>query len=175
MYIAKMTGEEHIKKTREYLDYLEEHLSNVQKAFQEVSDKCTDMDWVKNDMVWHDVRSDVQNHDLSKFSTEEFTQYRNSFFPMENEVKDITGFEMAWDNHKQKNHHHWETIEEGIDIEKDPNLVELNIVHMIMDWTAMSYKFGDSAQQYYEENKKTVKIHSRWHPFMYEIFNRLAK
>ena len=31
-----LTGFEYIKKTREYLDYLEEHFINIEKAFEEV-------------------------------------------------------------------------------------------------------------------------------------------
>lgn len=35
-----MDGYEQIAKTREYLDYIEEHLHNVNKAFIELSDAC---------------------------------------------------------------------------------------------------------------------------------------
>jgi len=34
---------ERIKKTREYLDYIEEHYMNVQKAWKELQQKCKEM------------------------------------------------------------------------------------------------------------------------------------
>jgi len=37
----------------------------------------------------------------------------------------------------------------------------------------MGYKFGDTAQEYYEQNRDKIKINKRWIPFMYEIFERL--
>lgn len=38
-----MKGQDYIDKSRQYLDYLEEHLNNVQFAFTEVSDACDGM------------------------------------------------------------------------------------------------------------------------------------
>ena len=39
---------ETIKKTREYLDYIEEHYLNVQKAFKEIETKCKRMRFIWN-------------------------------------------------------------------------------------------------------------------------------
>ena len=38
-----------IQKTREYLDYLEEHYNNVQKAWKIIQDKCKDMPFIYDD------------------------------------------------------------------------------------------------------------------------------
>lgn len=45
-FISKMQGQDYIDKTRLYLDYLEEHLNNVAKAFADLSDACEGMYWV---------------------------------------------------------------------------------------------------------------------------------
>lgn len=168
MFIEKMKGQDYIEKTREYLDYLEEHLNNVAKAFQEVSEACDGMAWVGDDLTWHTLRREVEYHDMSKFSKEEFTQYRGKFFSVDDELHDTQlldmNFDNAWDNHKHKNHHHWETASK-----------ETDIVHMIVDWTSMSYKFGGSAQEYYEKNKYDIKVDKKFIPFMYEVFRRLSK
>jgi len=64
---------ETIQKTREYLDYVEEHVNNVLKAFNIVSEKCNrviNIDWVS-------LYNSIQNHDLSKLSQAEFIPYRS--------------------------------------------------------------------------------------------------
>lgn len=159
-----MKAQEYINKTREYLDYLEEHVENVRLAFDNLSRTCDGMWWVGDDMTWHQLRQDVILHDVSKFSKEEFTQYRKSFFPTEGEEKDATAFGSAWEHHKENNNHHHEVV---------TNFLE--VVHMVVDWTAMGYKFGGTAQGYYEANKDRIKLTDEQIEFMYEIFDRISK
>ena len=46
---------------------------------------------------------------------------------------------------------------------------------MVIDWTAMGYKFGDTAQEYYEANKDKIVIKEiALYNFMYEIFDKIA-
>lgn len=161
-YIDRMKGQDYIDKSRQYLDYLEEHLKNVQRAFTEVSDACDGMQWVGDDYSWHTLRSEIIAHDLSKFSKEEFVQYRDSFFPVNDEDKKFSGFDAAWQNHKEKNPHHHETAQNYHDL-----------VHMVIDWTAMGYKFGGTAKSYYEANKEKVKLSAEHETFIYEIFDRI--
>lgn len=162
-FIDRMKGQDYIDKTREYLDYLEEHLENVRKAFIEVSKACDGMWWVGDDMTWHTLREDVIHHDLSKFSIEEFVQYRERFYPINGEELAYSCIEKAWEHHKRNNRHHHETAVSCADI-----------VHMVIDWTAMGYKFGDTAQQYYEKNKDKIRLSEDNKSFMYEIFDRLV-
>ena len=42
---------EQIKKTREYLAYIENHALNVQKAWTEIVAKCKDMRFVYDDFL----------------------------------------------------------------------------------------------------------------------------
>jgi len=44
---------------------------------------------------------------------------------------------------------------------------------MVLDWMAMGYKFGDTAQEYYEKNKEKIKIPSWAVDFIYQIFDRI--
>jgi len=162
-YINKehMKGHEYIRKFREYLDYLEEHFENVRRAFNELSDKCDGMWWVGDDAHWFTLREQVCNHDLSKFSKQEFTGYRRAFFPIEGEAQyEITA---EWEHHKYANSHHHESVKNGMDV-----------IHMIIDWTAMGYKFGDTAQEYYEKNKGRIDLSDEHIEIMYEIFNKVA-
>ncbi len=163
-FIQRMRGQDYIDKTRQYLDYLEEHLENVRLAFQEVSEACEGMMWVGDDYSWHTFRQEVICHDLSKFSKEEFTQYRDSFFQVSDGDKDNSDFDLAWEHHKDQNHHHHETAENYMDI-----------VHMVIDWTAMGYKFGDTAEDYYLRNSQKIVLPEKHTEFMHEVFDRLRR
>lgn len=161
-FIDRMKGQDYIDRTRDYLNYIEEHLENVRKAFIELSEACEGMSWVGDDCAWHSLRAEVMSHDLSKFTKEEFAQYRDSFFPVNDSDKACSCFDVAWENHKRNNHHHHETATNYLDV-----------IHMVIDWTAMGYKFGDDAQSYFEENKERISISEEHEQFMYEVFNKI--
>ena len=163
MFIDKMEGQAYIDATREYLNYMEGHLNNVKAAFRNVSKACSGMGWVEDDHTWHALRAEVMRHDVSKFSKDEFVQYRAAFYGVPGENADASDFDAAWAHHMERNHHHWETVE-----------TEVDVIHMIIDWTAMSYEFGGTAQSYYEDNKDTIKIDKKRADFMYKIFDRMC-
>jgi len=166
-----MKAMEYIVRTREYLDYLEEHILNVQRAWNEIQEKCKDMAFISDDFTFFTLDKEIKDHDLSKFSEEEFVQYRKAFYPINKAPKGV--LDSAWEHHKNNNPHHWEnwTQKTGVaDIIWIPNCV-----HMIVDWLAMSYKFGDSPKEYYESNTDTIKIPDFAIKFMYQIFERLEK
>ncbi len=164
-FIKRMKGEDYIESTRLYLDYLQEHLDNVAKAFSELSEACDGKEyWVSDDSAWNTLRYDVVHHDISKFTKEEFTQYRDNFFAVNDLDKENSCFSAAWENHKKENSHHHETAE---------NLNDL--VHMIIDWVAMSYKFKDDARAFYEKSKPIMgkNITDDFHEFIARQFDHL--
>lgn len=159
-FIKKMRGHDYIDSTRKYLDYLEDHLNNVAKAFNELSEACSGKEqWVGDDCTWWEFKSEVEDHDISKFGRHELTQYRDNFFPVCEEDKKNSGFDAAWENHKDKNHHHHETAGNYMDI-----------VHMVIDWVAMSYKFGDNPRDFYNKTKPTMKIDEKFHDYIDKLF-----
>ena len=173
-----MIGQSYINKSREYLDYLEEHFDNIRKAFQELSVACDGMTWVGDDNTWHTLRHEVCHHDISKFSTEEFVSYRNRFFPLDTTTEeDKNTFNKAWIHHYEVNEHHWEYINSLSDelVSSRPRLIERYLIHMLIDWTAMGYKFGDTAQEYYEQNKHKILLKPEQVEFIYTIFDKLAR
>ena len=88
----------------------------------------------------------------AKLSKQEFCQYRDFFYPVKDSDKENSDFALAWENHKQENHHHHETA-------KDYN----DLVHMIVDWIAMSYKFKDDPRKFYEK----TKLYKRTNPLFW--------
>ncbi len=53
---------EKIKKHREYLDYIEEHYDNVQKAWALINEKCErkGFRWMWDDFVWGTIDAEVK-------------------------------------------------------------------------------------------------------------------
>lgn len=161
-----------LNKFREYIDYIEEHYYNVQKSWELVQVKCKDMHFIYDDNLFFQLDAEIKNHDLSKLSGMEFTQYRQFFFPTNQEIKDKLLFSKAWDHHKVKNSHHWQTwTMEGFGRAKQ----ELALVHNIVDWMAMGIKFNDTAKSYYEKNKEEIKLPEWAIKLMYEIFDCVYK
>ena len=164
-FIFRMKGQDYIDSTRAYLDYIEEHLAFVAKAFSELSEACDGKEhWVGDDCAWHTLHHEVTNHDLSKLSKSELVQYRDNFFPICDEDKVNSCFAEAWENHKQNNHHHHETAINYNDL-----------VHMVVDWVAMSYKFKDHPRSFYEKTKPSMgdNITNEFHEFISKQFDHL--
>lgn len=162
-FIWRMKGQDYIDKTREYLDYIEDHLINVAKAFSELSDACDGKEhWVGDDCAWHGLKHEIEQHDLSKLTKEEFVQYRDNFFPVCDSDKENSDFGNAWENHKEKNHHHHETAKNYFDL-----------VHMVVDWVAMSYKFKGNPRDFYEKTKPTMNLKPEFHDFISKQFDHL--
>lgn len=160
-----------IQKTREYLDYLEEHVKNVEKAWQIVQEKCKDMCFIYDDFVYGCIDLQIKHHDMSKLSAAEFTQYRKNFFPAKDEVMCKEEFLNAIQHHKRCNAHHWENWTNIVT--NNPYELEINCIHMVIDWMAISFKFGDTAQSYYEKNKYKMNLPAWSVDLINEIFKRV--
>lgn len=159
--VKDMVGIEYIEKTRDYLDYLENHLNNIAKAFNLVEEKCSRMKFIYDDFEYWKLRQEVEKHDLSKFSSKEFTQYRDKFFPTSNEKNNFDveiSFNEAWEHHKKNNDHHF-----GCDKNFNP-------AHMAIDLIAMSFKFNDNPKEFYLTKERLENETD--HNFIMEIFEK---
>lgn len=164
-----------IRKTKEYIDYIEKHYNNVQKAWEILKEKCKDMRFIYDDYTYESIDFAVKSHDQSKLSSAEFTAYRKQFYPIDDKEKmeNKKDFYAAWEHHKKVNPHHWQnwtTIPDG-----DPYEKEIHCVHMVIDWMAMGMRFGDTAKSYYENNKNEIDIPEWAVDFIYKIFDRTEK
>ncbi len=150
----KTKMEELIEKTREYINYIEEHYNAVQKAWILIQDKCKPMRFMVDDYYYETIGLHIRNHDVSKLSTEEFVPYREAFYPVPKDkyinVVEVAQ-EKAWDHHKRENTHHWERIAEGRLNHVDS---EIAIVEMVCDWVAMEYQGKTPAREYYNQHIK---------------------
>lgn len=169
--LKSMVALDYIKNTRAYLDYLEEHINNVQKAWLLIQDKCKHMHFVYDDQMFFWIDDEVMRHDISKFSKEEFVPYRQRFHKVDGESVPLYSFDDAWEHHKVFNDHHWETW--TTKEYKIPYEWKVHCVHMVIDWVAMSFKFGGTAKEYYEKNKENIILPDYAEIFLYEIFDNL--
>lgn len=99
---------EKIAKFREYLDYVERHYDNVQKAWKVIQEKCKDMSFIRDESTFWALNYDIENHDISKLDKEEFFAYRSQFYPTKLEIPNKEEFEEAWMHHLENNDHHWQ-------------------------------------------------------------------
>jgi len=150
-----------IKLYYNYFKYILEHKKNVFKT-------C----W-KRKLYKHAI-----THDLSKFSPQEFIPYAEWFYgyhgvklekdynheQLNNGLSNLSrnylecksDFDKAWEHHYSNNPHHWDywLDKKGIPQRIDGKYLE----QMIADWEAMSLKFGGSAQEYYLNNYRNIKL-----------------
>ena len=160
------------KKTREYLDYVENHINNINLAWDVIKNKCKDLQFIKNEKYFNFLDNDIKKHDISKLSINEFIQYRQYFYPLLSEKNNNIikeQFNSAQENHKKENMHHQES-QTKLNNETDKLLY---CVLMIIDQEAMSYKFNDTAQLYYEKNKHIFNLSNDIENFIYSIFNKI--
>lgn len=167
---------EEINETRKYLYYLEEHYNNVRLAWNIVKEKCKYMRFIYDDFCYYTLNHEIEYHDESKMSKEEFVPYRMKFYPTEEEKKEHSEeidkeFKLAWEHHKHMNDHHWQkwTVDPPVPYP------EIAVAHNVIDWMAMSFKFNDTALSYYEKNKCNIFLPEWAEKFMYEIFDRVYK
>ena len=142
-------------KNQEYESYVEEHQKSILTAFYRLKG------WIDYDKhEWKEIEENIKEHDWSKKIRPEFSGYRFYFFPEDGEEKDVEGFDKAWLHHIQNNPHHWEHY--VIPVKNIATEMPFKyIIEMLLDWQAMSYKFGDSIIEFYEKKKDEMILHEK--------------
>lgn len=160
--------EEYILKCLEYNSYINSHRIFVVQAFNNLfgngeiytlPEGISKEDWFS---AVKEVEEQIRNHDMSKYSDEEFEGYRKYFYPttqesaeaaeipdVQNEIE--SDFEKAWVHHYTHNDHHpkyWHD-EDGNPI----NMPLYAILHMICDWQGMADKFKSNVVDWYNSEK----------------------
>jgi hypothetical protein len=165
-----------IQKTRAYLDYLENHILNVKEAYRVIRSACQNMAVFQDEEQRQLLYKEVEAHDLSKLDIEEFTQYRESFYGCEEDGPICRSeFDDAWKHHYQNNNHHpddWPSLDATPENHLD---FERRLIHMVIDWTAMGYKFNDTAQAYYESDRCKFEFKEEAHTLLYLIFDNITR
>lgn len=134
------------KKEEEYLDYINTHKANVEKAWNII--KEFDNPYIQNNL--YDLGRNIKDHDNSKYDDEEFEYYRKKYFPINddeaNEVMDKIQ-DIFW-LHYSKNPHHWEYwLDENKELDYTKhnednidNTIMMAYIEMFCDWASFGLK-----------------------------------
>lgn len=152
-------------KDFEYFDYINKHRKNLMICFNLLWQEHNYATTNNYGYTWFEqmnlLKNRILEHDLSKFNPIEFYAYRQKFYKEDKEIKEILvdiSFDEAWKHHYIKNSHH----PDYHDFFKT-QMTELDIMEMVLDWSAMSLEFGGSPLEYYKKNKEE-KLKNRYRP-----------
>ena len=168
-----MNGIKHIEKIREYCNYVEDHLRNVEKSWLFIQEACASMHPFYDDHLWAVMDQMIKEHDVSKMSPSEFVQYQQQFYPADGLIPNIDReeFQDAWRHHWENNPHHWENWTKAK--ETFPNESSCHCVCMVVDWMAMGLHFGDTAEEFYNRKQNEIDLPHWAVIFIRDIFDRL--
>lgn len=157
----------------EYNDYLNDHISNVIKGFEWLYDNLPEIfkDVSENIMV-----SQINAHDDSKWSEEEYEAYDNYFYG--NKTKEVEkAFDLAWLYHQHNNPHHWQhwLLQEDNGSKKALEMPKEYVIEMVADWWSFSWKKEKLTEifDWYANNKKKMILHPNTLEFVERILTLL--
>lgn len=136
-----------------YMDYIHEHIRNVQKVFNKVRNT---LEYVMPSDSFEKLENLIRNHDISKLSDDEFYGYCQWFFS-DGEIRNRDDFDIAWNHHQKSNPHHWQywiMWKSDGSIALDMPLIY--VIEMLCDWAAMSMKFGNDIVEWYNKEKHSM-------------------
>lgn len=169
-----------IAKEDEYLDYINNHVANAITAFNNLfNNKVYNLEGITDDPkkfanAVEIVSHDIEIHDATKYSDDEFYAYRRKFYPTleEQNIKDQDeidrvndNYNKAWKHHYTHNYHHplfWKYVDQNGKILDTPLEIArpmplYAIIHMICDWEAMSMRFNGDTVEWYNTKATTEK------------------
>lgn len=146
-------------KEQEYLNYIDTHKLNVQKAFEKYGKLlCKNL---SESIDIFDLELIIKEHDESKKSHNEFHGYRQWFYPRDGEKKDEAIFKNAWFHHLRNNSHHpeyWTYIDDDFRIQIIP-MEPIDIAEMILDWASFEFAGKGSVYDFWIKNKDKKPLH----------------
>ena len=181
--------------SREYDEYLKEHIGAVQKGWQ----------WMEENLIWNDefnkwiknqyanesfdpidifeIRRFVQQHDASKTDPDEYFSYDDYFYLKKNNrsYAVVEAFNKAFLLHMHKNPHHWQywvlTDDNKGDGVKVIEMPLSYIFEMICDWWSFSWRQGDLTTifKWWDDHKDYIRLHKRTRQTVEYILGEMKK
>lgn len=151
----------------EYSNYIVTHVENVKKAYN----------WLKDHkIISEELASQIDSHDLSKYSTEEYEAYDNYFYGKQTE-KVKADFNYAWLHHIHNNPHHWQ---HWVLINDDDGTYALEmpkeyVIEMLSDWWAFSHESGNLYKifDWYKDHAKNMILHKNTKKLVEDILGKI--
>jgi hypothetical protein len=166
-----MAGESRIEMIRQYCNYLETHLENVADAWDRLQEACTTEKPVCDDFDFWTTHRLIEEHDLSKFSAEEFIAYVDFHFSPYGKQYDLwddggrdekeatrirEAYEEACRLHRARNPHHWQNWKNSP--EPFPGEHACHLMCMVADCLAVEDAFGAPAEDYLRREQENMQL-----------------
>ena len=153
-----------------YDEYLHDHIKGVKDALA----------WMmEHKIVPIDVITlvDIQDHDLSKYSSEEYKAYDDYFYGNKSS-KVVEAFNYAWLHHIHNNPHHWQywVLKHDDEPEEVLEMPERYVYEMVADWWSFSWKSKNlySIFDWYEKHKGMV-LHENTRKLVENTLEKIKK
>ena len=158
--------------SRQYDEYLREHIGGVRKAAQWMKDNLAITEELsRKECIRFDYN--VIRHDFSKYDSEEYDAYDAYFYG----EKDEDAFNLAWLHHIHNNPHHWQ---HWVLINDDEGVIALEMpkwcaLEMIADWWSFSWRSGNLYEvfNWYEQHKDIMVLHNETREFVEGVLGEI--
>lgn len=163
--------------SKEYNKYLQEHRSNVAKAFYWIQENLPEL--LIGDYDYE--RQITAAHDQSKSNKDEYKAYNDYFYGKDQSFAIKQEFDKAWLRHIHNNPHHWQYwVLNNDDPDEGESLIDIPynyIMEMICDWWSFSFKQNklDEIFNWYNEHKKTMKLSTTTRTKVEHILSEINK
>lgn len=155
-----------------YSEYISNHIANVKKAYLWLKDRAIiDLKEAEADFL-----NQLNIHDLSKYSEEEYYAYDSYFYGTETE-KAKKDFDYAWLHHIHENPHHWQ---HWVLVNDDEGTYALEmpkefVYEMICDWWSFSHKTDNLYEifDWYKAHSKKMILHENTRKLVEEILDKI--
>ena len=164
--------------SKEYNDYLREHISAVNKASLWMADNLSAVDELtddEQDAFLHNVNC----HDQSKYEENEYGPYDDYFYG----EPDEEAFNYAWIHHIHANPHHWQhwILMNDDGKYRDPSKVfplempKVYALEMVADWWSFSWRSGNLMGMFdwYDEHREHIILHQRTREFVESVLGEI--
>ena len=168
----KYQKKEYKKAYEDYTAYINEHRTNVKKAYDYlvkigvISDK------------WFDLKKNIENHDRSKYSDDEFIPYAKRFFLPNGKELYKEEFNKAWLHHIHNNPHHWNywVLVDGKNEITALEMPTIYVYEMICDWLSFGFKKGDLTEikSFNEAKRNEYILHPNTRKLVDEIIEKIV-
>ena len=162
--------------SREYDNYLLEHIENVQKGFRWMQEHLPSL--ILDDFDYSNI---LYHHDNSKRQPKEYKAYDAYFYGRNKSFQVVQDFNYAWLHHLHHNPHHWQYwVLVNDDPEEGTVALEMPyeyIVEMICDWWSFSWKTGNLYEvfDWYDEHKERMILADRTKKLVERFLEEIRK
>ena len=152
--------------SKAYTNYIVEHCDYVARVYYFL---------VEHKIIKDEFIHRIKNHDLSKWSDEEYKAYDKYFYGKNpDEVKEQ--FNNAWLHHIHHNPHHWQywVLINDDDGTQALEMPEEYVIEMFCDHAAFSFKSGNltEVEDWYKAHKTTMMLHENTKIFYEDLLKK---